>query len=162
LNKLLVLLFLLFPGGSIAQNVLRAIIRDERTKQPLPGATLYMPQIKEGSTAGENGLTNVIGIPKGIFQVQASFIGYKTSTRTISFPLEDPHKIIYIDLEPQEGQLREVIVQSTRTNQNLRSIPTRVEVLGSEELEEEGTMKPGDIKKLLGETTGINIADFCR
>jgi len=123
----------------------------------LPGATFYMPEIKKGSSAGENGITTIVDIPKGIFQVQASFIGYKTLTRTIAFPLKDPDKIIPIDLESQEGELREVIVQSTRTNQNLRSIPTRVEVLGAEELEEEGTMNPGDIKKLLGETTGINV-----
>jgi outer membrane receptor for ferrienterochelin and colicins len=48
-------------------------------------------------------------------------------------------------------------VQTTRTNQNLADIPTRIEVLPQEELDEKGTMRPGDIKMLLGESTGIQV-----
>src|SRR5690606_16234400 len=51
--------------------------------------------------------------------------------------------------------LEEVIISSTRGRRSIDDVPTRVETLSGEELEEKGNMKPGDIRMLLNETTGI-------
>jgi iron complex outermembrane receptor protein len=58
-------------------------------------------------------------------------------------------------LEPAGEEMGEVVVSSTRSSRTLRNIPTRVEVINGEELEEKGNMKPGDIRMMLNETTGI-------
>jgi iron complex outermembrane receptor protein len=50
---------------------------------------------------------------------------------------------------------KEVIVTSTRSNRSIRNIPTRVEVISGEELDEKGNMRPGDIRMMLNESTGI-------
>ncbi|MBS7321225.1 MAG: TonB-dependent receptor plug domain-containing protein, partial [Myroides sp.] len=40
---------------------------------------------------------------------------------------------------------------------SIQNIPTRIEFIGSEELGEKGNMKPGDIRMLLAESTGIHV-----
>jgi outer membrane receptor for ferrienterochelin and colicins len=140
-----------------AQNTLRAVIKDDKTKMPLPGATVYISDLRKGTTADTAGNIVLTHIPNGKFEVKFSFISYFGQDKTFTFPLKNPNEAIEIYLEPQSGELAEVVVQTTRTNQTLADIPTRVEALPQEELDEKGTMRPGDIKMLLGESTGINV-----
>ena len=53
--------------------------------------------------------------------------------------------------------LEEVIVTATRSERTLDDSPLRVQVLGEEELREKANMKPGDIRMLLNESTGIQV-----
>lgn len=50
-----------------------------------------------------------------------------------------------------------VLVASSRTNNRLEDLPTKVEVLGAEEVHEENQIKPGNIASLLGDIAGIQI-----
>ena len=61
------------------------------------------------------------------------------------------------DPENALPELEEIIVTATRNRRSFAQQPTRVEVLGEEELNEKANMKPGDIRMLLNETTGIHI-----
>lgn len=53
--------------------------------------------------------------------------------------------------------MEEVIVISARNHRTLDDTPLRVQVLGAEELREKANMKPGDIRMLLNESTGIQV-----
>jgi outer membrane receptor for ferrienterochelin and colicins len=53
--------------------------------------------------------------------------------------------------------IEEVIVTSSRTNSRIENIPTRVEVLGLEDMNEEAGVKPGNIMSLLGDVAGIQM-----
>jgi iron complex outermembrane receptor protein len=57
--------------------------------------------------------------------------------------------------EIEELELEEIIISTTRSTRTIERIPTRIEFIGGEELEEKGNMKPGDIRMLLNESTGI-------
>ncbi|MDR0680697.1 MAG: TonB-dependent receptor plug domain-containing protein [Dysgonamonadaceae bacterium] len=57
--------------------------------------------------------------------------------------------------EMEELELEEIVVSSTRSTRTIERIPTRIEFIGGEELDEKGNMKPGDIRMLLNESTGI-------
>jgi outer membrane receptor for ferrienterochelin and colicin len=46
-------------------------------------------------------------------------------------------------------------VSSTRSSRTIKDIPTRIEFIAGEELEEKANMKAGDIRMLLSESTGI-------
>jgi iron complex outermembrane receptor protein len=50
-----------------------------------------------------------------------------------------------------------VVVASTRTGRRLEDQPTRVEVLGREEIEEKMLMTPGDIVMMLNEMGGLRV-----
>jgi outer membrane receptor for ferrienterochelin and colicins len=51
--------------------------------------------------------------------------------------------------------LDEIVISSTRSSRTIKDIPTRIEFIAGEELEEKGNMKAGDIRMLLSESTGI-------
>lgn len=52
---------------------------------------------------------------------------------------------------------KEVIIQSTRTSRNIRNVPTRVETIELEEIDEKNNMRPGNVSMLLHESTGIQV-----
>jgi len=57
----------------------------------------------------------------------------------------------------QQEIVEQIVVKSTRNRRSFEGQPTRVEVLGGEEINEKANMKPGDIRMLLNETTGIQV-----
>ena len=66
---------------------------------------------------------------------------------------------VYTFAQPEDGvdQVEEIVVTSTRSRRSFEDSPTRVEVLGGEEINEKANMKPGDIRMLLNESTGIYV-----
>jgi iron complex outermembrane receptor protein len=60
-----------------------------------------------------------------------------------------------VRMEAAVTELEEIVVSSTRSTRTIQNIPTRVEFIGTEELDEKASMKPGDIRMLLSESTGI-------
>lgn len=58
-------------------------------------------------------------------------------------------------MKADDQELEEVVISTTRSSRTIQSVPTRVEFIGGEELEEKGNMKPGDIRMMLNESTGI-------
>lgn len=141
----------------MAQNVFKARVINDQTKAVLKGAIAYIPDLKISAVADTGGIITIYTIPNGRFEIEIGYVGFAKSEKVYSFPLQNPKQIIEISLGQATGELAEVTIQTTRTNQNLRDIPTRIEALPLEELDEKSTMRPGDIKMLLGETTGIHV-----
>jgi outer membrane cobalamin receptor len=81
-------------------------------------------------------------------------VAYMGKTVVIK-PVEN--QIYKIYLEPTEEAVNEVIVTSARTNSRIEDLPTRVEVLGIEDVNEENGIKPGNITSLLGDIAGIQM-----
>lgn len=57
----------------------------------------------------------------------------------------------------QDEDIEEIVVISARHKRSLDDTPLRVQVLGAGELREKANMKPGDIRMLLNESTGIQV-----
>lgn len=56
-----------------------------------------------------------------------------------------------------DDHIEEILVMSSRTNATLDDTPMRLQVLNAEELHEKANMKPGDIRMILNESTGIQV-----
>ncbi|MDP4263684.1 MAG: TonB-dependent receptor [Bacteroidota bacterium] len=144
---------LLFTATDVpAQYSFKAIIKSE--KEPLAGATVSIKEMNKTAIADSTGLVIIHDIPAGKHTVVFTYAGYKEMEKVYDFPLPATDTIL-VFLEREEGGLEEVTVNSTRSNRSINSTPTRVEVIASEEIREEATMRPGDIKMLLSESTGI-------
>ncbi len=50
-----------------------------------------------------------------------------------------------------------LVVSSTRTGESLENSTIRVEVLGSEEMQEESLVKPGSVASILGDVSGVQV-----
>lgn len=136
------------------QNTFKAVIKDSETKEPLIGATAILSGTATGATADIDGLITLTNIPNGKQVIEFRYIGYETRKDTFEFPLTtiDP---IEIFLQSETDELDEIVISSTRSSRTIKDIPTRIEFIAGEELEEKGNMKAGDIRMLLSESTGI-------
>ncbi len=58
----------------------------------------------------------------------------------------------------EEQELDEVvIISTTRTTRTIANLPTRVEVIGGEEVDEKNNMRPANVSMLLHESTGMQV-----
>lgn len=79
------LLFILCAPIILAQEV--AKINGKVTdidNNPVPFASVYIPELKKGGAADEDGVFTITNIPYGQWQLTASAVGYTSSTITIS------------------------------------------------------------------------------
>lgn len=137
-----------------SQNIFKARLIDEETKETLIGATGRLKDTTTGSSSDEKGILEIRNIPDGKQILEFSFVGYKTREKTIVFPLRS-NNIVEIDLIPDQTNLSEVVVSATRSSRSIDDIPTRIETISAGELDEKASMQPGNIKMLLTESTGI-------
>ncbi|WP_439474833.1 TonB-dependent receptor [Algoriphagus formosus] len=154
LRTILAILVMGLSTLSFAQNTFKAQILDQESNEPLPGATLYFPQLELGESADQEGVVSIANIPNGTHNLQIQFLGYETQRLKITFPLESSETMIF-KLEHEHEELEVLLVQSNRSSRVIEDVPTRVEIIAGEELAEKGNMKPGDIRMLLNESTGI-------
>ncbi len=144
-----------FTIAAQAQHIFKATIRSGDDKTPLPGATIVWKEKNKPAFADSTGMVVITGIPAGQQTFIITFIGYEAKTVSYTFPLTDS-PTVDIELEKgEEDEEEEVVVTATRISRTISNIPTRVEVISGEELGEKANMKPGDIRMLLTESTGI-------
>lgn len=155
MRSVLIIASILFISiASYAQSSFEAVIKNAESGDPLPGATASIKTLGIGASANENGILKLEQVPAGEQTIEFSFVGFEAKTITLTFPvnLYQPYEVL---LEGNEEELEEVVITSTRSSRTIADIPTRVEFIAGEELDEKGNMKPGDIRMLLNESTGI-------
>ncbi len=137
----------------MAQNNLKATIKDDKTNEPLIGITVFLKGTQNGSTSDEKGFAELKNIPNGKQTIIFQSVSYQKKELDISFPQNDTIAIL---LEKFTSELDEVeIVATTRSSRNIKNIPTRIETISGDELNEKAVMQPSNIKMLLTESTGI-------
>ena len=147
-------LMLLVCGFVTAQNDIKIKVLSEHEKEPLLGATVYLEDLKKGATTNIDGIATFNEIPDGTHKLMISFVGFQTIETTITLPTS---KELIFHLEESEGELEAVVLEATRSSRDIRRIPTRIEVIGGEELGEKNMMNPTNISMVLRESTGIQM-----
>ncbi len=141
--------------GLSAQNTFKTRIVDAESAEPMLGVSVFFPELQIGGTTDDAGRVSITGIADGTHLLRISYVGYETIEKDLTFPLEDDQQDQTIRLHASHEEMDEVVIQSTRSTRSIQDIPTRVEFIAGEELAEKGNMKPGDIRMLLNESTGI-------
>lgn len=154
MKKIITLVVILLPIFTDAQNTLEAIVKDSETQEKLFGTTVYIKELNLSGSTDTNGTVTISNIPNGKYEIIFSLIGYEKKEIDFSFPLSNGIPV-EIFLKNEKEELAEVIVTSTRTNSRIENIPIRVEVIGEEEINEEASVKPANISKLLLESPSI-------
>jgi outer membrane receptor for ferrienterochelin and colicins len=131
---------------------LRVIVRSEG--EPVTGASVVAGG--RSTDTGADGVAELDAAPgpvlvtatkEGFFDGKAE--AQVTAGQTTSVEIE-------LIAQP-EVEEEVIVVASTRTGRRLEDQPTRVEVLGREEIEEKLLMTPGDIVMMLNEMGGLRV-----
>jgi outer membrane receptor for ferrienterochelin and colicins len=152
---ILFLAFLLTAQVSFAQNTFKAMVKDEDSKLAVVGATVSIKGMEISATTDADGVAQLTGVPNGEQTVEIFSPGYETKELKLTFPLAGQSgNEIFIKNNNDYG---EVTVSSTRTGRVIDDVPTRVEAIDEEEVDEKSNMRPANVSMALNESTGIKV-----
>lgn len=147
--------FLVTTQISFAQNTFTATVKDEDTRQAVIGATVSIKDTHITATTDSEGIAQLENIPDGEQSVIVFSAGYETRELKFTFPLiAQSENLILMKVTNQVG---EVTITSTRTGREIDDVPTRVEAIDEEEVNEKISMRPANVSMLLNESTGIKV-----
>lgn len=89
-------------------------IIDQATKQPVTGASVYIPKTQSGATTGAGGEFTINGITPGSYAVTITHVGFQT--KLISEITIVANKTYYSEIELLEeaGKMNEVVVKANK------------------------------------------------
>jgi len=156
MKNITLLLFFFFIAVTLKAQTVKGTVTDAAGGKILQGVNIQLTAAKKGTATDSTGRF-VLHVPSGKISLHFSHTGYAGKDTTLI--MEEGKTIdINISLEEVKEDLDEVvIVSSSRTNSRIEDLPTKVEVLGMEEVHEENGIKPGNIASLLGDIAGIQI-----
>ncbi len=120
----------------------------------LPGSILIQETGKIFLT-DSSGVATIDLPADGNYILKITAAGYEEKETKITIPYSGP--VLEIELYPNEEEMEEVIVQSTRTSRTIANTPTRVETIELEEIDEKSNMRPANVAMILHESTGIQV-----
>jgi outer membrane receptor for ferrienterochelin and colicins len=137
------------------QNSLQIIVKNEQTKENITEASVSVKDSENAVTTDSNGKAELKNIPDGEQIIEISSPGYETVELKLAFPLGDTSKrIVFLKVTNEVG---EVTISSTRTGREIDDVPTRVEAIDEEEIDEKINMRPNNVSMVLHESTGIQV-----
>lgn len=148
------IIILFLPVFLHAQNNFHCLVKDAENKEVLAGVTAKIAGSTKATASDANGRIAFLNLAAGKIKIIFSFVGYENKTVNFQIPQGDTAQFIYFGKAAVEAE-EEVIITSSRTNSRIEDLPTKVEVLGSEEVDEEAGTIPGNIASLLGDIAGI-------
>ncbi|MFC6224599.1 TonB-dependent receptor domain-containing protein [Hymenobacter artigasi] len=150
----LICLLGLLPAVAHGQGMLRVQVRDSLRHEPLVGASVVVPGTGAGAATDVTGTAVLAPAPAAGTRLRITALGYRP--RFAVAPAAGQGLTLLLAPGGVEIE-QEVLVTATRTNSRIEDLPTRVEVLGAEEMEEESSIRPASIASLFGDIAGTQI-----
>lgn len=151
----LLILLLLFGIGNSNQAQQKLFIKVTGENKIPIAANILIKGTAKGYSTDTSGFIPITFSSNGNTVLLVSSAGYLEREMKLSIPyLFDT---LRIELTSAEDEMQEVIVQSTRTSRSIANVPTRVETIELEEIDEKNNMRPGNVAMLLHESTGIQV-----
>ena len=154
MKKILIIVALLCATESFSQNRFTIKVVDAVSKEPLAGASVHPKGVESLLSTRKDGTAEII-LPVTSLSLIITHVSYVPKEVLLKFPLQD--SLLIIEMEQKDEEEEEVIVQSTRTSRNIKNVPTRVETIELEEIDEKSNMRPANVSMLLHESTGILV-----
>ena len=130
---LLLFAFFLSLSSVFSQGIIRGKITNSVNNQPIGFANVLILNTDLGAISDENGNYEIQNVPPGLYNIRASFVGYKSSTQfEIQVTLARPVQLDF-NLSEDASELSEVVVNSEFTRSE--ETPLSVRKLGTNEIE---------------------------
>jgi iron complex outermembrane receptor protein/outer membrane receptor for ferrienterochelin and colicins len=155
-KQLIVFLAILLAAQvSFAQSAFKITVKDERTKEPVVGATVAVKDSGISTTTDAHGGAQLNNVPDGERTIVIFSAGYESKELTFTLPLNNQiENVVFIKVTNEVGQ---VTVTSTRVGREIDDVPTRIEAIDEDEVDEKTNMRPANVSMVLNESTGIKV-----
>ena len=160
MKRIVIILIMILSYHIInAQNKITGKITDNITGDAIPGATVYIPELKTGTIADINGVYKIENLPKAKVIIQISFLGYKSVVENIDLATTTSRDFI---MEQAITEMNEVVVTGSSRATEINRTPVPMITVSSRELQQNLNTNIIDaIAKLPGVsavTTGPNVS----
>jgi iron complex outermembrane recepter protein len=149
----------LIYGFNATKTSLSGKITDKKTGEPIPGATVYLPEFQSGAMSDSSGHYRIDNLHPAKVVIQVSFLGYKTIVENIDLSVVT---ILNFELEETITEINEVVVSGTLRTTEVKRNPLPVVAMGSLDLQQNLNTNIIDaISKLPGVSsvsTGPNVS----
>ncbi len=139
-----------------AKFTISGTIKDKKTGESMIGVTVRIKELKAtGTTTNEFGFYSLT-IPQGDYTVIFNYVGYKPQSKTINL-----NKNVKVDMafDDHSQDLNELVVKSTRQDENIRNPQAGVEKLDIKEINKLPVlMGERDVLKTISLVPGIKTA----
>lgn len=129
-------------------------IEDGQTHQPVVGASVVDAANQRVRLSDAQGIVHWDASSDFPLLLRISCIGYQPQRITLADRVQDTFRVF---LEPASQALEQVVITATRVAQPIADLPTHVQVVDEEDIEEGTAMSPGNIRELLTELSGTQI-----
>jgi iron complex outermembrane receptor protein len=106
---------------------LTGVITDKADGKPIPGATISVPDLRIGTVSDANGKYTINRLPKGVYLVQVSFLGYATFNQRVDFS-----KTSELDVKLQASSIEagEVVITGVSKATEIKRDPVPMVAVG--------------------------------
>ena len=116
-----------------AQNKLTGRITDKLSGETIPGATIYIPELKTGAISDINGNYKINNLPKIKIILQISFVGYKSIVENVNLAKTAS---LNFAMEQAITEMNEVVVTGTSKATEITRNPVPMITLNRKELQQ--------------------------
>jgi len=114
-----------------AQNSLSGTVFNKQTKEPLPGAVIYFPDLKTGVTTNTEGKYEIKKLPKIKALLQVKMLGFKNIALQVDLATT---QILNIEIEESVVEADEVVVTGTSHSTEIKKSPIPMALIDQEYL----------------------------
>ncbi len=126
IKYILTIVFLFLGMHLYSQYSLLGNVKDLMTKEPLIGVSVYLPELKVGSSSNLDGNFIIQNLKSSEYVIELSYAGYKTISDKL---LMDNDTAISFFLEPTSTELSEVVVTGVTRVTELKRNPVVVSIM---------------------------------
>ena len=144
-----------FPQITPPERVTGRVL-DAKTGESLFGANIMVKGTVLGAAADIDGRFQIDNLPPGVYQIEASMMGYKKQTKEVNNTIPGQVQDITFRLEPTVLQQETIVVTATKRKQHIEDAPTSVDVISSMEIRARSVT---NLDEVLQNTAGFGVID---
>ena len=146
----------LLAAGAAQAATLSGFVTDADNGESLPLASIVLTQVQLGAASNSSGYYAVKEVPAGTYEVEISYIGYKSWHDTLAFSDRDVR--LDVALQVESVDLEEIVIQAERSEELEQATQSSFIALQVEPLQQMPAIGEADLLRSLQLLPGIQSA----
>ncbi|MGM0506496.1 MAG: carboxypeptidase-like regulatory domain-containing protein [Bacteroidota bacterium] len=133
-------IFLISASPLMAQQGdLSGRVLDDRTDEPIPGVSIYLPELDRGTASDAEGRFAIEGLPRDEITLRLSSVGYQT--REMSIRIDDEQESVTLSLQEDRIGLDELVVTGQGQGMERYRLSTNVTSISANDIDRLPTIR---------------------